>query len=357
MIVALGLLARQLGHSTIGPGILFLTSILGTLAVTYIIPRFQLLWVEAIQSRISFTASMLASMRTIKLLGLSNVTKTLCQNLRLSELRHAAKYRWLLLARVLFQNFTPMFGPLVLMGILILKADASDKVLNIGTAYSVLTVLQLVEGPLQILSYSLPQFVSSLSCLERIQQYLMSQSRQDDRMLLSGQSQPEVAEPGSEFPAQDGIEMRNLIKIEQNRHEPSEVLVLRDCSFGWKFNQPTVRDLNFSIRRGETTMIVGPVGAGKSTVLKGILGETPCTLGFVYVDEVSFAFADQEAWIQNLTLREAIIGPDVVLSDPGWFHEVIDACGLRIDIEHLDLGDRTILGSRGVSLSGGQKQR
>ena len=357
MTVALGLLARQLGHSTVGPGILFLTSILGTFAVTYIIPRFQLQWVEAIQARISFTANMLGSMRTIKLLGLSNITKTLCQNLRLSELRHAAKYRWLLLARVLFQNFTPMFGPLVLMAILIIQADASDKVLNIGTAYSVLTVLQLVEAPLQILSYSLPQFVSSVSCLGRIQQYLMSQSRQDDRMLLSHGRQNEIAKTSRDLPAQDGIEMRTLTKLKQDRHLHSEVLILRDCSFGWRIDEPAVRELNFPIKRGETTMVVGPVGAGKSTLLKGILGETPCTLGFVYVDEVSFAFADQEAWIQNLSLREAIIGPDAILSDADWYHEVIDACGLRVDIEHLDLGDRTILGSRGVSLSGGQKQR
>ena len=250
-----------------------------------------------------------------------------------------------------------MFGPLVLMAVLIIQADASDKVLNIGTAYSILTVLQLVEAPLQILSYSLPQFVSSVSCLERIQQYLMSQSRQDDRMLLSHGPQNVIAKTSRDLPAQDGIEMRTLTKLKQDRRLQSEVLIVRDCSFGWRTGEPAVRELNFSIKRGETTMVVGPVGAGKSTLLKGILGETPCTLGFVYVDEVSFAFADQEAWIQNLSLREAIIGPDAILSDADWYHEVIDACGLRVDIEHLDLGDRTILGSRGVSLSGGQKQR
>lgn len=43
--------------------------------------------------------------------------------------------------------------------------------------------------------------------------------------------------------------------------------------------------------------------------------------------------------------------------DPVWYHTVIDACALQKDINDLQDGDQTLVGSRGLALSGGQKQR
>jgi ABC-type multidrug transport system fused ATPase/permease subunit len=108
-------------------------------------------------------------------------------------------------------------------------------------------------------------------------------------------------------------------------------------------------------------MIIGPVGSGKSTFLKGILSETPLSRGFVYArSNQSVAFADQESWIQNSTIRDAIRGPDsrdISSWDDLWYQEVVSCCGLAEDLEALPRGDNTLIGSKGISLSGGQKQR
>ena len=107
-------------------------------------------------------------------------------------------------------------------------------------------------------------------------------------------------------------------------------------------------------------MVIGPVGCGKSTLLKGILSETPASRGFVYLRNHSIAFADQEAWVQNGTIKDAVRGPssrDIPYENDTWYDEVVDCCGLKEDIAMFPKADRTMIGSKGITLSGGQKQR
>ncbi|KEF58497.1 uncharacterized protein A1O9_06423 [Exophiala aquamarina CBS 119918] len=107
-------------------------------------------------------------------------------------------------------------------------------------------------------------------------------------------------------------------------------------------------------------MIIGPVGCGKSTLIKSILSETHLSQGFLYLRTKSIAFADQEPWIQNGTIRDAIRGLESWENQPldnQWYQKVIAGCGLLEDLKFLAKGDLTFIGSKGISLSGGQKQR
>jgi ABC-type multidrug transport system fused ATPase/permease subunit len=136
----------------------------------------------------------------------------------------------------------------------------------------------------------------------------------------------------------------------------------RDCivaesgSCGWdKDKTPTLINLNFKIKEGTLTMIVGPVSSGKSTLLKALLGETPASRGLQRSFYTEVAYCDQSVWLVNGTLRENIIhGSDY---DPMWYNQVVQACDLEADIANMALGDETIVGSKGMSLSGGQQQR
>ena len=149
------------------------------------------------------------------------------------------------------------------------------------------------------------------------------------------------------------MEMRRLGSV--SRSPADDAVVLKNCSFGWE-RHPIVKDIDLSLRTGSFTMIIGPVGCGKSTLLKGILSETALSQGFVYLRNDSIAFADQEAWIQNGTIRDSIC-PSNSPYDEQWYREVVQCCGLSQDIEAFPKGDLTPIGSKGISLSGGQKQR
>ena len=63
----------------------------------------------------------------------------------------------------------------------------------------------------------------------------------------------------------------------------------------------SVRDLNMKIPRGKLYAIVGPVGAGKTSILSGLLGEMKTTQGSVTFGG-KVGYCSQIAWIQNATV-------------------------------------------------------
>jgi ABC-type lipoprotein export system ATPase subunit len=102
-------------------------------------------------------------------------------------------------------------------------------------------------------------------------------------------------------------------------------------------------------------MVVGPVGSGKSTLLRAILGEVPLLQGSIKRLSSPVAYCDQVPWLQNISIRQNIVGQDQF--DKAWYQAVVSACALDIDMQQLPEGDQTLVGTGGVSLSGGQKQR
>ena len=71
--------------------------------------------------------------------------------------------------------------------------------------------------------------------------------------------------------------------------------------------------------------------------------------------EGGVAYAAQEAWVQNETIRENIIfGADF---DEERYKKVIHQCGLERDLSLFNAGDKTEVGEKGLTLSGGQKSR
>ena len=63
----------------------------------------------------------------------------------------------------------------------------------------------------------------------------------------------------------------------------------------------------------------------------------------------------QQAWIQNMSLRDNILFGRPY--DERRYEKVIEACALKQDLDMLPGGDQTEIGEKGINLSGGQKQR
>lgn len=117
-------------------------------------------------------------------------------------------------------------------------------------------------------------------------------------------------------------------------------------------------DISMRVEFGSLNMILGPVGAGKSILLKAILGEIPLISGSISVAASRIAYCAQSPWLVNATIQENITCSDVGTAiDENWYRTVVHACALDQDLQQLPDSDRTIIGSRGVTLSGGQKQR
>lgn len=126
--------------------------------------------------------------------------------------------------------------------------------------------------------------------------------------------------------------------------------------FLWQENAPTLKDVVFSMKRGELVCIVGAVGSGKTSLLHALMGEMirdgrdP-----VHIHSNSLSYCSQKPWIVSGSIQDNILfGSDF---DEDWYNVVIAACCLDEDIATLPHGDATMIGERGINLSGGQKAR
>lgn len=124
---------------------------------------------------------------------------------------------------------------------------------------------------------------------------------------------------------------------------------------------PTLQNLNLRVRKGELIGIVGPVGAGKSSILSTLLGELqPCrvsdpALPAVEVRGNSVAYCQQIPWIMSGTVRQNILFG--LPYDEVRFNAAVHAAALDDDLRGMPAGVDTEIGERGISISGGQKAR
>jgi ATP-binding cassette, subfamily B, multidrug efflux pump len=149
-------------------------------------------------------------------------------------------------------------------------------------------------------------------------------------------------------------------------------LEVRHLTFGYRPEQPVLRDLNLSIEPGERVAIVGRTGAGKSTLgaLLARLQNTPP--GSIFLDGIDVCDLPLEelrhAVLYNQQLPflfSTTVGRNVayVLEHPETDeaerriqHAAAEA-QIRDEVMALPEGFDTVVGERGVQLSGGQKQR
>ncbi|XP_062831587.1 ATP-binding cassette sub-family C member 4 [Anolis carolinensis] len=133
-------------------------------------------------------------------------------------------------------------------------------------------------------------------------------------------------------------------------------LAVHDLTCYWDktLEMPTLQKIAFTVRPGELLIVIGPVGAGKSSLLSAILGELSASKGFIDV-QGRIAYVSQQPWVFSGTVRNNILFGKEYYKDR--YEKVLKACALKKDMELLADGDLTVIGDRGVTLSGGQKAR
>uniref|UniRef100_A0A673LV24 Multidrug resistance-associated protein 4-like n=1 Tax=Sinocyclocheilus rhinocerous TaxID=307959 RepID=A0A673LV24_9TELE len=126
------------------------------------------------------------------------------------------------------------------------------------------------------------------------------------------------------------------------------------CYWDKTLDAPTLQNVSFNVKPGQLLAVIGPVGAGKSSLLSTVLGELPAEKGVIKV-KGELTYASQQPWVFPGTIRSNILfGKEL---QPQRYESVLRACALKRDMELLPDGDLTVIGDRGATLSGGQKAR
>ena len=97
---------------------------------------------------------------------------------------------------------------------------------------------------------------------------------------------------------------------------------------------------------GGLTVVSGPVGSGKTSLILGLLGEMRLLQGEIRLPRhQGVAYVSQSPWLQNATIKDNILfGSEY---DEKRYTTVLEACALTADLQMFESGDETEVGERG----------
>jgi ATP-binding cassette subfamily B protein len=211
--------------------------------------------------------------------------------------------------------------------------------MTLGTAIAFVALLARLYGPISQLANVHVEVMGSLALFDRIFEYL--------------DTRPDVA---------DAPDARPLPTPARGH------VAFRGVSFGYIDDRRVLQDVSFEIQPGQLAALVGPTGAGKTTVTYLIPRFYDVTAGSIQIDghdvrdltleslRRQIGMVTQETYLFNASVRENLRYARTDASDD----EIDAACKTaQLDdvIARMPDGYDTVVGERGYRLSGGEKQR
>jgi ABC-type multidrug transport system fused ATPase/permease subunit len=133
-------------------------------------------------------------------------------------------------------------------------------------------------------------------------------------------------------------------------------------------DQLVLDNASFTIAAGESVVLVGPSGIGKSTLLGLLLGRLAPTHGQITIDNRPLTDIDPQEWLRSITsvpqnpfMFSSSVKDNVALSDQSasaaQIHDALELALASEFVAELPLGMNSRIGEEGATLSGGQRQR
>ncbi|KAE8326609.1 P-loop containing nucleoside triphosphate hydrolase protein [Aspergillus sergii] len=342
--IAIWLLSRQIWIACLIPLVIAVVSVIAMIPISTKTGEAQKQWIDRVQSRLSVVSGTLNDIKGVHMLGLTDRLFLLISELRKLEVETSKRFRKLLIWQIAISNVPMEFSPFATFAIYaIISVVKQDTTLLSAQAFTSLALISLLTGPLLNFCQAMPALAQAVSCFDRIDEYLTVDPHSSKRSM----STDSIARLSD-----DGVELQQKL----SGALPEGLLAsFQAATISKSPDAEAVFDrLTLNIRRG-VTMITGPVGCGKTTLLESILGASFVKSGSIVASLSRAAYCSQVPWIQNQTIRQNIVGPNGF--DEKWFKYTCWACGLESDLQTISDGDSHMAGSNGISLSGGQKQR
>ncbi len=171
-----------------------------------------------------------------------------------------------------------------------------------------------------------------------------------------------------ELLAHNSLYLKGELIEEKCKQEDIEFKSLEVKELTYKYNETSgIENIHLRVNKGDLVVVTGRIGAGKTTLIKSILGMLPVDSGKIYLnnEEVKknsekltppiVAYTSQNPNLFSDTIKNNVL---LGLKDEGEkLEQAIYSAVLDRDIKNFKDGIDTLIGSKGVKLSGGQRQR
>ncbi len=207
--------------------------------------------------------------------------------------------------------------------------------IGFGVVVAFILYVRLLSSPIGQIAKAFAGFQSAIASAERVFDFL------------------------SEEELESEIKKKKIRRVKGN-------VEFKDVSFGYEKDKTIIKDFSVKIKSGQKIAIVGPTGAGKTTIVNLLMRFYELDSGAIFVDGVDlrdmtreethalFGMVLQDTWLFEGTLRENLCYGKNNVSDKKLL-EIVKNCGLEHFVSTLPHGLDTMLNDA-VTVSSGQKQ-
>ena len=255
-----------------------------------------------------------------------------------------------------------ILNAVVVAAVMLLSASGNPQVLKLfgmsaGTAVAVINYISQIFGPVESLGMEIQTIQSAVAGIHRINEFfaleeLEERSGAKDFAASANESETENRS-SNENTAKAGTETEKAGWTGENRAEAIPFVEFRDVVFGYDEQHIVLNHVNFKVMDGDQVTLAGRTGAGKSTILKLLLGLYEPQNGEVLIHGVPaaqikeeerrklFGYVEQTFHMVPGTVREEITLFDPAITE-AQVHAAAELTGLKEAIESLENGYDTV---------------
>ena len=270
--------------------------------------------------RINFTSQTVKNIKELKLLQWEDTFEEVINKKRKKEMLFTRKKLNYSLYIITLHWIMPFMLCLATIGAYVL---INDKFLEIADLMTSLEIFESIRKPLINLPARIREIINAFVSMNRIEKFLKIKNSKNSY-------------------------------INKNKSDKYSIDI-QDAKIGTNNNNVLMTVNKLRIKKGETCIIIGETGSGKSCLIKSLIDRLIILSKKEFNIDGKISYASQTPFIVNATLKDNILFYSEYNEER--YNQVIKYCELEKDIETFPARDMTEIGTNGANLSGGQKSR
>lgn len=249
---------------------------------------------------VGITSAMIGHIKSIKMSGLSKHLSNTIATLRVQEITASKPFRVVGAVTSSVAQVPLLLSPVLAFAMFQGITAATGEALDATRMFTALSLTTLLAQPLFWIFEVVLDMSAAFGAFDRIQQFLVKSTRDEYRTVEAGNAIDSTALTGEENGL---IELQTLRPLTSHVSSPSiansfvTAIDVEDATFAWLPDRQVLSNLSFSLNRGQFALLIGPVASGKTTLLKGLLGEVPHSKGKISLASSCLSWCEQTPWI------------------------------------------------------------